>query len=186
MPDELEEVVRVGLAGWVGQSDEDGDEPPYLGMIGDDADLYLLEIDAGNRARLLPELIDHCEVDDRGLRVELVFFGSAGSCFASAIHYLQHWPKSAADVPAEVFIDTHYKASFTSTGDEIAVSVWNALRPGGPPKRRFRIRADSYEQAIGELAREARRLRDELIAIAQQRAPEKVAALQSVFRHWPA
>ena len=128
MADVLEEVARVGLAGWVGESDDYWETPPvFLGMDGDD--LYLVEIDGSNRERVLLELIDRYEVDDRSLRIDIVFFGDAGGVFASSMNFLEHWPKSPADVPADVFVDDHYKAAFTKSGDEIVVSVRHALRP---------------------------------------------------------
>lgn len=185
MADVLEEVARVGLASWVGESDDHWDTRPVLGMIGDE--LYLVEIDGSNRERVLLELIDHYEVADRSLRIEIVFFGNAGGFFASSMNFLELWPKSAADVPADVFVDNHYKAAFTKAGDEVVMSVRHALRPSdGPPKRRFRFRPNKYQEAMSDLARESRRLRDDLIAVAQQRAPEKVESLQEAFKHWPA
>jgi hypothetical protein len=185
MTDVLEEIARVGIAGWIGESDDVWGMPPVLGTIGDD--LYLVEIEESNRERMILELIDHCDVDDRGLRVEIVFFGDAGGFFASSMNFLEHWPRSPADVPAEVFIDNHYTATFTKADDEITISVRHALRPGGgPPKRRFRFRSTKYEEAMSDLARESRRLRDDLIAVAQQRAPEKLETLQQVFKQWPA
>lgn len=184
MADVLEEIVRVGLAGWIGESDDVWDTPSVLGTIGDE--LYLVEIEEGNRERVLLELIDHCELDDRGLRIEILFFGNAGGFFASSINFLEQWPRSPENFPAEIFIDDRYKATFTRADDEIVMSVRHALRPSdGPPRRRFRFRSSKYEEAMSDLAREARRLRDDLIAIAQQRAPEKVESLQQVFKHWP-
>jgi hypothetical protein len=179
MADVLEEIARVGLAGWVGESSDLWDPPPILGMIGE---LYLVEIDASHRERMLLELIDRYVGDDRGLRIELVFFGDAGGFFASSVNFLEHWPKSPADVPADVFVDNHYKA-----GDEVVMTVRHALRPGGgAPQRRFRFRPDKYQEAMSDLARESRRLRDDLIAVAQARAPQKVASLQEAFMQWPA
>lgn len=181
MADVLEEVARVGLAGWVGERDDHWDTPRVLGVIGDE--LYLVEIDESNRERVLLELIDHYEVDDRSLRIEIVLFGNAGGFFASSMNFLELWPKSAADVPADVFVDHHYKAAFTKAGDEIVMTVRHALRPSdGPPKRRFRFRPNKYQEAMADLAGQSRRLRDELIAVAQQRAPEKVESLQEAFK----
>jgi len=185
MVDVLEEVARVGLAGWIGESDDPWDTRPALGMIGDE--LYLVEIDGSNRARVLLELIDRYEVGDRNLRIEIVFFGSGGGFFASSINFLELWPRSPAAVPAEVFVDNRYKAAFTKAGDDIVMSVRHALRPSdGPPRRRFRFRPDKYQAAMSDLVRESRRLRDDLIAVAQQRAPEKVESLLEAFKHWPA
>jgi hypothetical protein len=66
------------------------------------------------------------------------------------------------------------------------VSVRHALRPSaGPPRRQFRFRPNEYQEAMSDLARESRRLRDDLIAVAQQRAPEKVESLQDAFKHLP-
>jgi hypothetical protein len=181
----LEEVVRVGVAGWIGEGDDLWDTPSILGMIGDE--LCLVEIDGGNRERVLLELIDHCDVDDRGLRIEIVFFGNAGGIFASSINFLEHWPRSPTEIPAEVFIDNHYNATHTKADDEIVVSVRHALRPSaGPPRRQFRFRPNKYEQAMSDLARESRRLRDDLLAVAQQRAPEKVESLRQALKQWPA
>ena len=108
--------------------------PKILGMIGDD--LYLVEIDGNSREHVLLELVDRYEVDERSLRIEIVFFGDAGGVFASSMHFLEHWPKSPADVPADVFVDNHCKAAFTKAGDEVFMSVRHALRPSdGPPRR---------------------------------------------------
>jgi hypothetical protein len=202
MADGLERIARVGLAGWVGERADQWDAPPVLGIIGDD--LYLVEIDAGNRERVLLQLIDRYEApprsagaaplalslfegDDRSLRIEVVFFGDAGGFFASSMNFLELWPKSPAGIPAEVFVDNHHRAAFTKSGDDIVVSVRHALRPSaGPPKRLLRFLPEKYEAAMSELARESRRLRDDLIAIAQERAPQKVESLQEGFRNWPA
>jgi hypothetical protein len=185
MTDVLESVARVGLAGWVGKSESFWDEPPVLGMIGDE--LYLVEIDARNRELVLLELVDKYEVDDRSLRIEIVLFGDAGGFFASSMSFLEHWPKSAAEVPADVFIDERYRAAFTKSGDEIVMSVRHALRPiDGPPRRRFRFDPHKYEQAMSELGLGSRRLREDMIAIAQQRAPQKVESLREAFDLWPA
>lgn len=181
----LEEVARVGLAGWVGESHDDWDSPRVLGTIGDD--LVLVEIDADNRERILQELIDHCQADDRGLRIEIAFFGDAGGFFASSLEFLDAWPKSISDLPAEVFIDHHHKASLIAAGDQIVVSVRHALRRGGgPPKRQFRFDPSKYQDAMSELARESKRLRADLLALAQQHAPHKLEALREAFKHWPA
>jgi len=184
MVDPIECVARVGLAVWVGESQHRWETETVLGAIGDD--LYLVEIDASNRERVLLDLIDKHEAGDRSLRVEIVFFGDAGGVFASSLEFLGLWPKSPGDVPADVFVDDRYKAAFTKAGDEITVSVRHALRPsGGPPRRRFRFRPNTYEQAIFDLAQESRRLRDELIAVAQKRTPEKVESLRGAFERWP-
>jgi hypothetical protein len=186
MDDAPEGVARVGLAGWVGESvsDDPWETAPVLGTLGE---LYLVEIDASNRERVLAELIDRHEVDDRSLRIEIVLFGDAGGFFATAMHCLELWPSSSADMPSEVFVDDHYKAAFTHAGDEIVMSVRHARRPGGgPPTRRFRFRPDEYREAISELARESRRLRDDLIALAQRRAPEKVESLRDALSTGPA
>jgi hypothetical protein len=181
MADVPEGVARVGLAGWIGESGDLWESPTVLGTIGDQ--LYLVEIDGGNRERVLVELIDHYEVDNGGLRVDIVLFGDAGSVFASSLSFLGLWPKSSADVPADVFVDDHYKAAFTKAGEEIIVGVRHALRPkDGPPRRQFRFRPNQYEQAVSDLARESRRLRDDLIALAQQRAPQKVESLERSFQ----
>jgi hypothetical protein len=180
MTEALEEVARVGLAGWVGQSDVPSDAPPVLGMIGDE--LYLVEIDESNRERVLPELIDRYEAGSRSLPIEIVLFGNAGGFFASSMNFLDLWPKSSADMPAEVLVDNHYRAAFTNAGDEIVMSVRHPLRPSdGPARRRFRFHPDKYREALSNLARESQRLRDDLIAVAQQHAPGKVASLQDAF-----
>jgi hypothetical protein len=184
MADGLEAVARVGLAGWVGESDQLWDTPPILGIIGE---LYLIEIDESSRERVLLNVVDSYEVDERSLRIEIVFFGDAGGFFASSLNFLELWPKSPADVPAEVFVDNHYKAAFARAGDEITMTVRHALRPSdGPPRRRFRFRPHEYEEAMAHLARESRRLRDDAIASAQQRAPQKVESLREAFKRWPA
>jgi hypothetical protein len=128
------------------------------------------------------QLIDRYDAHDRGLRIELAFFGDAGGFFASSMRFLEVWPKSVADVPADVLVDDHYRAAFTNAGGEMLVTVRHALRPsGGPPKRRFRFQQSRYEDAMRDLARESRRLRDDLIATAQQRAPHKVEALRAAL-----
>jgi hypothetical protein len=128
------------------------------------------------------ELIDRHEVADRSLRIDIVFFGNAGGFFAGSLSFLELWPKSPADVPADVLIDTHYRATFTKADDAIVVSVRHAMRRGdGPPRRQLRFRPGKYQEAMSELARESRRLRDDLIAIAQQRAPEKLESLRAAF-----
>jgi hypothetical protein len=178
-----EEVARVALAGWVGESGDVWDTAPalVLGTIGDD--LYLVEIDESNRERVLVELIDRHAVGDPSLRIELAFFGAAGGFFASSLDFLDAWPKSSADVPADVFVDDRHRAAFTKAGDDIVVSVRHALRPSdAPPKRRFRFHPSKYEEAMRDLARESRRLRDDLIAVAQQRAPHKVGSLQEALK----
>jgi hypothetical protein len=181
-----EGIARIGIAAWVGESDDCWDPPPVLGVVGD---LYLVEIDAGTRERILVELVDSYQVDERGLGLEIAFFGDAGGFFASSLSFLEHWPKSLADMPADVFIDHHHRAALTRTeaGDEVAISVRHALRPSnGPPKRRFCFRSNEYEAAMSVLARESRRLRDDLMAVAQQRAPEKIDSLREAFEGWPA
>lgn len=185
MAELLERVARVGLAGWVGQGEDLWDTPPVLGMIGDE--LYLVEVEGSTRGRVLLDLIDKYSADDPDLRIDIVLFGEAGGFFASSMNFFELWPKSPADIPAEVFVDHRYKAAFTKSGDEIVMSVRHALRPSdGPPKRRFRFGPNTYEQVISDLARESRRLRDDLIALAQERASQKVASLQAAFERWPA
>jgi hypothetical protein len=184
MTEALESIARVGLAGWVGASEPGWDAPPVLGMIGDE--LYLVEIDAASRELVLPEIIDRYNVDDPSLRIELVFFGDAGGFFASSLNFFGHWPKSLADVPADVFVDERYRAAFITSGDDVVMSVRHALRPsGGPPWRRFRFLPDKYEQAMAELARASRSLHADLIALAQARAPEKVESLRAACQLWP-
>jgi len=188
MADGLEEVARVGLACWVVESDELWEAGPVLGMIGMlGAESYLVEIDAGNRERLLVELIDDYGVRDRSPRIEVVFFGNGGGVFASSVGFLELWPKSPADVPAEVFVDEHHRAEFTKADDgDIVVSVRHVLRPvGGPPRRRLRFRPSEYQDAMSELTRESRRLHDDLIAVAELRAPDEVESLRGARRHWP-
>lgn len=181
----LEGIARVGLARWVGESECRSDSAPILGMIGDD--LYLVEIDASKREPVLRELIDTYNVDDRSLRIEIAFFGDAGGFFASSMNFFDLWPKSCADVPADVFIDNHYRAAFTQSGDDIVMKVRHALRPSaGPPKRHFRFLPNKYEEVMADITRESRRLRDDLIALAQERAPEKTASLQEALARWPA
>ena len=185
MADVLERVARVGLAGWVREGGDLWDVPAVLGTIGDQ--LYLVEIDASNRERVLADLIDQYQVDDRSLRIEIVFFGDAGGFFASSMGFFELWPKSAADVPADVFIDDRYKAAFTKSDDEIVISVRHALRPSdAPPRRQLRFDPSNYEQAMSDLARDSRRLRADLMAIAQERAPQKIESLREAFKRWPA
>lgn len=175
-----EAVARVGLACWVADRSDVWESPAVLGTMGDD--LCLVEIDESNRERLVLELIDGYEGGERTLRIELAFFGDAGGFFASSLRFLEAWPESPADVPADVFVDDHYRAAFTNAGGEVVVTVRHALRPaGGPPKRRFRFHPDQYQGAMSDLARQARRLRDDLLAKAQQRAPHKVESLRSAF-----
>ena len=185
-----ENVARVGIAVWVVESESENESdvlwepPPVLGVVGD---LCLVELDADNRERLLQELVDHYSVDEPSLRIEIALFGEAGGFFASSLSFLPHWPRSHAEVPAEVFIDPHHRAAFSAAGDDISFSVRHALRPGaGPPKRQFRFRSDQYATAISSLAQEARRLRDDLLAVARLRAPEKAASLRDAFDSWPA
>jgi hypothetical protein len=180
----LEEVARVGLAGWIGTSVAGFDSLPLLGTIGDD--LYLVEIDESNRDRVLLGIIDdykvaNHELADRSPRIEVVFFGKAGGFLASSMEFLDLWPKSHAEMPTDVFVDNHRRAAFTHADGEVVVSVRHALRPSGAPQRRFRFHPNQYQQAMSQLARESRRLRDDLIAIARQRAPEKAKALQKAF-----
>jgi hypothetical protein len=179
MTDTLEHVARVGLAGWIGESDEEWDTPSVLGVLGED--LYLVEIDASNRERVLLELVDRYEVDEGSLGIELGFFGSAGGFFASSMRFLELWPKSPGELPADVFVDDRYKAAFTTSGDVIVMSVRHALRPDAPPRRELRFRLDTYQPLLADLARESQRLRDDLLAAAQGRAPEKVASLARAF-----
>jgi hypothetical protein len=184
MADVIEEVARVGLAAWVGQSEHDGDASPVLGMIGDE--LYLVEIDESSRERVLLQVMDMYELDDRSLRIEIALFGDAGGFFSSPLSFLGLWPKSPADIPAEVYIDSYYKAAFTDAAGDIVMSVRHAMRPGdGPPKRRFRFRANRYGELMSDLARQSRTVRDDLIALAQQRAPDRVASLQEAFDAGP-
>jgi hypothetical protein len=180
----FEEVARVGIAGWVAESHEVWETPPpVLGTIGDE--LYLVEIDSDNRERVLAELVDRYEGDERSLRIEIVLFGSAGGFFACSLSFLESWPKSPADLPADVFVDHHHRATFDRTGDEVAISVRHALRPGdGPAKRRFRFRPGEYLNARSDLARESRCVRDDLIATAQRRAPAKVELLRAALERW--
>lgn len=181
---DAEGVGRVGLAVWTHEIGHSiWDAPPVLGMVGDEC---LIEIDDGNRERVILDLVAKYEVDAPDLRIEAAFFGYVGGFFASPMDFLGHWPGSAAAVPADVFIDPHYKAAFTAEGDAIVVSVRHALRPSGPPKRQLRFHPKQYEDAISHLAQQSRRLREELISAAQQRAPQKVAALQKAFERWPA
>jgi len=185
MADVLEEIARVGLAGWVRESDDPLGTRPVLGMIGDE--LYLVEIDGSNRERLVVDVVDDYEVHDRSLRIETVFFGNAGGFFASSMNFFELWPKSPAEVPADVFIENYHKVAFTKADDEIVMSVRHALRPSnGPPRRRFRFSPNNYLAAMSHIQRESRRLRDDLIAIAQQRAPEKVESLWEALERWPA
>lgn len=183
--DEPETIARVGLAGWFGESEPNWAAVPVLGAIGDE--LYLIEIDADNRARSLRDLVDGYDVADRSLGIEAVFFGHAGAVFASSLDFLAGWPRGRGEVPTEVFVDDRHKAAFSCADDDIVVSVRHALRLGdAPPKRRFRFRPDTYEGAMSQLAAESRRLRDDLIAVAQERAPQKVEALRQVCKLWPA
>jgi hypothetical protein len=185
MDDVIESVARVALAGWIGESKHRWDAPPVLGMIGDE--LYLVEIDDRSRELVLRELIEKHQVTDAGLRIEIVLFGDAGGFFACSMNFFELWPKSLAGLPADVFVDNRYKAVFTKSGDEVVMSVRHAFRPGdGPPTRRFRFRPKQYEEAVSTLARESQRLRADLIAVARERAPEKVEALQEAFKRWPA
>ena len=74
-----------------------------------------------------------------------------------------------------------------NVGDEIVVSVRHALRPSdGPPRRRLRFPPNEYEEAIAHFAAASRRIRDDLITAAEQRAPGKIGVLLAAFRHWPA
>src|SRR5262245_6574991 len=124
---EIEAVSRVGLAGWVGGSGSEQwwETPTVLGIIGDD--LHLIEIDGGNRERLVLELVDNYDIDAGSLRIDLVFFGDEGGFFASSMHFLELWPRSVADVPADVLIDNHNRAAFTKEGDEVVVSIRHAM-----------------------------------------------------------
>jgi len=180
MADALEEIARVGLATWVGERADLWETQPVLGVFGDA--LYLIEIDESNRERLLLELVDKFDAHDRRLGIEIALFGSAGGFFASPVHFLERWPKSTADLPADVFVDAHYKAAFTELDGEIVMSVRHLLRPAhAPPKRRFRFRPHVYQDAISDLARESGRLLEDLIAVAQERAPQKVEPLHEAF-----
>lgn len=179
MTDTPEHVARVGLAGWVGESHDEWETPPVLGVLGED--LYLVEIDASNRERILLELVDRFDVTDPTLRIELVFFGDAGGFFASSMRFLDLWPKSAEDLPADVSVDERYKATFIEAGGEVVISVRHALRPDAPPRRQLRFGLSAYEDAVADLALASRRLRDDLIAVAQERAPGKVESLMRAF-----
>jgi hypothetical protein len=181
---DLEGIERVGFAVWFDGSDHRWDTLPVLGIVGDDS--YLFEIDGTNRERLLLDIVDNYDVEARGLRIEVAFFGKDGGFFASPMNFLELWPKSAADLPADVFIDERYRAAFSRVGDEIVVSVRHALRPSdGPTRRRLRFRPNEYEETIAHLAEESERLRDDLITAAQERAPQKVRALMAAFRRPP-
>ena len=184
MADVPEGVARVGLAFWSDRSQQGWDTEPILGAIGDQ--MHLVEIDARNRERVLMDIIDDYDVDDRCLWIEIAFFGDAGGFFASSVSFLELWPRSPAEVPADVFVDNNNRAAFTKAGDEVVMSVRHALRPSDrPPKRRFRFAPGKYEEAMSELAQQSRRLRDDLIAAAQRRAPQKLESLREAFKHWP-
>jgi hypothetical protein len=179
MTDQPEYVARVGLAGWIGESDDEWDPPPVLGVLGED--LCLVELDASNRERILLELVERFDVADPVVRIELVFFGDAGGFFASSMRFLPLWPKSAQELPAEALVDERYRATFVEAEGEVVISVRHALRPDAPPRRQLRFHASAYQDTIAELALASTRLRDELIAVAEQRAPEKVASLLRAF-----
>ena len=185
MTDLPEAVVRVGLAAWSEVREYGWDEPAVLGVMGEK--LCLIEIAETNRHRMILDIVDDYDVADGNLAVDIAFFGEAGGFFASPVNFLESWPRSLADAPVDVFIDTHHKATFTKVGDEMVTSVRfaTAFRER-PPKRRFRFRANEYEEAMSELAREARRLRDDLLAAAEERTPQKVKSLQEALKRWPA
>ncbi len=181
---DVEGIGRVGLAVWFDGSDQRWATLPVLGIAGDDS--YLVEIDRPNRERIILDIVESYAVEVRGLRIEVAFFGKDGGFFASPMNFLELWPKSRADVPADVFIDDHYKAAFTREGDEIVVNVRHALRPSdGPPRRRLRFPSSEYQAAMSNLAQESESLRDDLIEAAQERAPQKVRALLAAFRRLP-
>lgn len=183
MVDGIEAVARVGVAAWIGEHAYREAPSPLLGIIGDE--LYLVELHDGSRARIAIDIVDRFEGDIGGLRIELALFGAGGGFFACSMRYLELWPKSAAQVPVEVFLDNYHKAAFTITGDEVVLTVRHALRPTAAPRRQLRFRSGEYESAMAQLADESCRLRDDLIVVAEQRAPEKVEALQEAFTHWP-
>jgi hypothetical protein len=179
MTDVPEYVTRVGLAGWIGESDDQWDPPPVLGVLGED--LYLVEIHPLNRERILLELVERHDVDEPMVRIEVVFFGNQGGFFASSMRFLELWPRAAADLPVEVFVDERYKATFVDARDEVVMSVRHALRPDARPRRQLHFRLSMYEEAMAELRRESRRLREDLIAVAREHAPEKVDSLVRAF-----
>ena len=185
---DVEGVGRLALAVWFDASGDRLDTLTVLGIAGDDS--YLLEIDEANRERLVRDIVDNYDVlagIAPTLRIEIAVFGKRGGFFASSMDFLERWPKSSAEVPADIFIDDHYKAAFTNVGDEIVVSVRHALRPSdGPPRRRLRFPPNEYEEAIAHFAAASRRIRDDLITAAEQRAPGKIGVLLAAFRHWPA
>lgn len=178
MADPIETVARCGLAAWASESHELWETPTVLGIVGE---LQLIEIVAGNRGRVVADLVDRHDLHEPKLLVELAFFGEEGGFFASPIPYLELWPKSAAELPAEVFVDDRYKAAFTYEADGVIVTVRHPLRPSAPPRRRLRFRSGAYEAAMIELAMESRRLCDDLIAHAQRSAPEKVESIRSAL-----
>lgn len=181
-----ETIARVGIAGWVGESGDVWDTAPVavLGTIGDD--LYLVEIDEGNRERLLVQLVERYARDGLAPRVDIALFGAAGGFFASSLSTFDAWPKSPAELPANVFIDAHHQAAFTQPDDGIVMTVRHALRPDRPPKRCFRFEASKYEDAMRDLTLASRRLRDDLLALARERAPHEVEALRAALALWPA
>jgi hypothetical protein len=83
--------------------------------------------------------------------------------FASSMDFLDLWPRSSADLPADVFIGNHYRAAFTESGDGLVMNVRHVLRP-------------SAGRAQARLS----------ITLAQECAPEKVASLQDALARWPA
>lgn len=181
---EAERVVRVGHAVWFDGCEHLRGTPSILGMVGDDG--YLVEIDGANRERLILDMIDSCATGARSLRIEMAFFGRAGNFFASPVNFIEHWPRSSTDMPADVFIDERYKATFTRAGDEVVVNVRHALRPpGGPQRRRLRFGSNEYDEMLSHLEQEAHRLRDDLVTAALERAPAKVGVLQAAFRRPP-
>jgi hypothetical protein len=184
MADGIESVARVGLAGWVGEREYGLDAPPVLGVMG--GELQLVEIAGGNRELILRDLVEQYQVDDRSLGIEIAFFGDAGGFFASSMNFFERWPECPADMPAEVLVDDHHKAAFTKSGDEVVMTVRHARRPSdGPPRRRLRFRPNEYEQAMIDVARDSRRLRDDLIAVAKERAPQKLESLRAAMELWP-
>jgi hypothetical protein len=170
---------------WVAQGEDLWETPQILGVLGDE--LCLVEIDVSNRDRLLADVVDNYEVRDRTLRSEVVLFGDAGGFFACSVEFLELWPKALSDLPSDVSIDSRYKAVFTRAGDQVVMSVRHARRfSGGAPTRLFRFDSRIFEKTLSDLATASRRLRDDLLAVAQQRAPQIVESLRETLRNWPA
>ena len=94
------------------------------------------------------------------------------------------------DVPMyEQLLNADVVVADLSTSNKNAfyeLGVRHALRPSDrPPSRRFRFHSSEYQKVMSDLVRESRRLRDDLIAVAQQRAPEKVESLRAALGSWP-